>query len=77
MKNNYTYKEAFEELQTIVQDIESGDIAVDELSEKIQRASSLLAICRAKLSASEVEVEKLLNNLEPNNNTENNSLEEE
>jgi len=68
MENNYTYKDAFEELQEIVSDIESGDIAVDELTEKINRASALLSICKAKLTASEAEVEKLLQKLENENN---------
>ena len=57
---NYTYKEAFEELQLIVSEIESGQTPVDELTEKIQRAAQLIAVCKAKLSASETEVEKLL-----------------
>lgn len=64
MENNYTYKDAFDELQEIVSDIESGDVAVDELTEKISRATLLLGICKAKLTASEEEVEKLLKKLE-------------
>ena len=67
MTNKYTYKDAFEELQAIVSDIESGDIAVDELTAKINRASELLSICKAKLMASEAEVEKLLQKLENEN----------
>lgn len=60
MVNTYTYEEAFQELQTIVSAIESGQTNVDELTEKIQRAASLIAICKAKLTSSEAEVEKLL-----------------
>jgi len=60
MENTYTYNEAFEELQTIVTDIESGHTNVDELTEKIKKASQLIAICKAKLTSSEEEVEKLL-----------------
>ncbi|MFD1771259.1 exodeoxyribonuclease VII small subunit [Sphingobacterium suaedae] len=56
----YTYQEAFQELQHIVADIENGQTNVDELTAKIRRASELIAICRAKLTASESEVEKLL-----------------
>lgn len=67
MENKYSYKDAFEELQLIVSDIESGDIAVDELTAKINRASELLTICKAKLTASEAEVEKLLQKLENEN----------
>lgn len=60
MENTYTYNEAFEELQLIVSEIESGQTNVDELTEKIRRASQLIAICKAKLTSSEEEVEKLL-----------------
>ncbi|HLT87802.1 MAG TPA: exodeoxyribonuclease VII small subunit [Sphingobacterium sp.] len=60
MENTYTYNEAFEELQLIVSEIESGQTNVDELTEKIRRASELIAICKAKLTSSEEEVEKLL-----------------
>ncbi len=67
MENKYTYKDAFEELQEIVSAIETGDIPVDELTVKITRASSLLEICKAKLTDSEAEVEKLLQKLEKEN----------
>ncbi len=60
MTADYTYEEAFQELQLIVSDIESGQINIDDLTTKIQRAAALIAVCKAKLSASEVEVEKLL-----------------
>lgn len=60
MANSYTYTEAFEELQIIVAEIETGKVNVDELSEKIKRASQLIAVCKAKLTATEAEVEKLL-----------------
>lgn len=60
MENTYTYNEAFDELQLIVSEIESGQTNVDELTAKIRRASQLIAICKAKLTSSEEEVEKLL-----------------
>ncbi|TDS14652.1 exodeoxyribonuclease VII small subunit [Sphingobacterium paludis] len=63
MDTEYTYEDAFQELQAIVSDIESGQINVDDLTSKIQRAASLIAVCRAKLSSSEAEVDKLLTKL--------------
>ncbi|WP_270088917.1 exodeoxyribonuclease VII small subunit [Sphingobacterium sp. SYP-B4668] len=65
MELNYSYTEAYNELQLIVQDIESGTTNIDELSDKIKRAANLIEICRAKLTATEGEVAKLLANLEP------------
>ncbi len=61
-KPNYT--ESFKELQEIVVDIEEGEISVDELSEKVKRASTLIKICKAKLSHTEADVSKILDGLQ-------------
>jgi exodeoxyribonuclease VII small subunit len=64
MKDTPTYSEAFEELQTIVREIEEGEISVDQLSEKVKRAAALIAICREKLSATEEDVSQILKDLD-------------
>ncbi len=64
MSNEPNYTEAFEELQKIVSDIESGEISVDELSQKVKRAALLIKICKAKLSSTEEDVEEILKGLE-------------
>ena len=58
-----TYQEAFEELQTLVQDIENGDISVDVLSEKVKRAAFLIKFCREKLISTEKDVNEVLKDL--------------
>ena len=58
------YQEAFDELQTIVAEIENGRISVDELSEKVKRAAVLIKICKAKLTSTEEDVTKILKDLE-------------
>jgi exodeoxyribonuclease VII small subunit len=58
------YTEAFEELQRIVTEIESGEISVDILSEKVKRASFLIKICKQKLTSTEEEVSGILKELE-------------
>lgn len=58
------YTEAFEELQQIVADIEDGEISVDELSQKVKRASELIAICKKKLTSTEEDVNKILKEIE-------------
>lgn len=63
-KAKINYTEAFEELQMIVGDIESGDISVDELSEKVKRASILIAVCKEKLFKTEDDVNQILKELE-------------
>jgi exodeoxyribonuclease VII small subunit len=58
------YTEAFEELQEIVSNMEDGNISVDELAEKVKRATVLIRVCKAKLSATEGDVQKILKELE-------------
>ncbi|MBL9076842.1 MAG: exodeoxyribonuclease VII small subunit [Planctomycetes bacterium] len=53
------YADASGELEQILQDIESGEIDLDVLSEKVERAAALLAICRQKLAATETKVKKV------------------
>ncbi len=58
------YTEAFKELQDIVTEIEQGEISVDELSEKVKRASKLIAICKNKLATTEEDVNQILRELD-------------
>lgn len=58
------YTEAFEELQQIVSAMEEGQIGIDELAEKVKRATELIRICRLKLSSTEGDVQKILKDLE-------------
>lgn len=64
MKDKISYTEAFEELQTIVSEIEQGEISVDELSEKVKRATELIKICKKKLTTTEEDVNKILTELD-------------
>ena len=49
-----TYEKAYEELQQIIAEIESGEISVDLLSEKVKRAAALIQICKNKLTSTAV-----------------------
>jgi len=64
MKQKIDYLEAFKELEKIVEEIETGEIGVDVLSEKVKRATELIKICKSKLRETEGEVEKVLEELE-------------
>ncbi len=55
-----TYEEALKELQTIVQALQEGNIGIDDLSEKVSRASELIQYCREKLRKTEVDLAGLL-----------------
>lgn len=63
MSEDNKYSKAFEELQEIVTEIESGEISVDELSEKVKRAAQLIKFCKAKLTSTEEDVNNILKEL--------------
>ena len=62
-KKSITYKEAAEELEQIVAEIESEEIDVDVLGEKVKRASFLIKTCKEKLRRTEQEVKKVLSGI--------------
>ena len=61
------YSEAIEELENIVAEIENEDISVDELSEKVKRASELIRICKNVLFKTEAEVNSILKEMQDDN----------
>lgn len=63
MENKINYTEAIRELEMIVSEIEQGEITIDILSEKVKRASELIRICKAKLTATEEDVSKILEDI--------------
>ncbi len=62
MKKNQKggYAEAVAELQKILDELESDDVDVDALTQKVQRAGELIAFCQERLKAAEVEVKKVI-----------------
>jgi exodeoxyribonuclease VII small subunit len=64
MENDITYEAAFNELKQIEADIQREAVSVDVLAEKIKRASELIAICQAKLTKTETEVNKIIGQME-------------
>ena len=49
-----------QELNEILDSLQSEDIDVDELSSKVRRATELIRICRQKIQNTELEVENIL-----------------
>jgi exodeoxyribonuclease VII small subunit len=64
MSEEINYTIAFEELQLIVQEIEEGEISVDELSVKVKRAAQLIKVCKTKLTQTEEDVNQILKELD-------------
>lgn len=55
-----TYSQAMERLEKIVRQIDSNELEIDVLGEKIKEANEIIAFCTAKLTKADKEVEKLL-----------------
>lgn len=59
-----TYSRALKELEEIINEIESEEINVDVLTEKVKRASCLIKFCKDRLRNTEEEVKKVLSEIE-------------
>jgi exodeoxyribonuclease VII small subunit len=60
---NLTYDDAVRELQEILTDLQGGQLGIDDLTTKLQRASALLDFCQGKLTKTEAEVQAVLKRL--------------
>jgi len=59
-KKEITYQDAISEIEDIVSKIESGELNVDQLTDKVKRASFLLDICRKKLKTVDEEISRII-----------------
>lgn len=55
-----TYEAAMVRLEKLAKEIESGEIAIDKLAEKLKVAQQLLQFCKDNLTKADEEVRKLL-----------------
>ncbi|MBR4381283.1 MAG: exodeoxyribonuclease VII small subunit [Bacteroidaceae bacterium] len=54
-----SYSQALERLQKIVSQIDSGELEIDQLAEKIKEANTIIAFCNDKLTRADEEIKKL------------------
>jgi exodeoxyribonuclease VII small subunit len=59
-----TYSRAWIELEEIINEIESEEINVDVLAEKVKRAGYLIKFCKGRLRNTEEEVKQVLSEIE-------------
>ena len=64
MNNAPSYKDAIEEIETIVEEIENEAVDVDILAEKVKRATYLIKYCKSKLRKTDDEIKKVLKEFE-------------
>ncbi len=58
------YADAMAELEAILDDLEDDDLDVDVLATKVERASTLIQVCRDRIGAAKVQVERVVASLE-------------
>ena len=61
-----SYADAVTELEQILRELDSVDVDVDHLAERVARAAELIQFCRGRLDAARVDVERIVATLEPN-----------
>lgn len=61
------YSEAIDELETILDEIEGDDVDLDDLADKVERASELVEICRDKIDNTEMQVQSIIDDLRSEN----------
>ncbi len=58
-----TYTQAITELEEIVKKMQSPDCSIDNLSQYTARSLELLKVCKAKLTATDEELRKVLDEM--------------
>jgi exodeoxyribonuclease VII small subunit len=63
-KKKLTYKEAMEEMESILEKLENEELDVDKLTDNVKRISFLLEFCKEKLTSTEEEIQKIINKMD-------------
>ena len=61
-KQELKYEDAVRQLETIVDKLESNELGIDQLSSELKKAQQLIKLCKEKLTKSDNEIKKLLDN---------------
>ena len=64
MDQQTSYESAYAELQKIAREIETETVSVDVLAERVKRAAELISFCQDKLRKTEMEVGKIIEQME-------------
>lgn len=59
-KAEISYKDAMEELETIVAKVDDRGVDIDELAQNVKRAHELISICQERIEAVRFEVENVM-----------------
>ena len=59
-----TYREAIEELETILRALETDTVDVDDLTTRVERSAELIRLCRHKLRHAEASLDRVFDTLD-------------
>jgi len=72
-----TYREAIEELETILRALETDAVDVDDLTARVERSAELIRLCRHKLRHAEASLDRVFDSLDEDEGTEETEAEED
>jgi exodeoxyribonuclease VII small subunit len=58
------YAEAMAELEDILVELERDDVDVDHLAERVARAAALIELCRGRIDAARIDVDRIVDTLD-------------
>ncbi|MDY4411439.1 MAG: exodeoxyribonuclease VII small subunit [Prevotella sp.] len=56
------YEEAVKQLEDIVKQLENGELDLDDMSSELKKAQQLIKICKDRLTKTDEEIKKILEN---------------
>jgi exodeoxyribonuclease VII small subunit len=65
-----TYREAIEELETILRALETDAVDVDDLTTRVERSAELIRLCRHKLRHAEASLDRVFDSLDEDEETQ-------
>ena len=65
-----TYREAIEELETILRALETDAVDVDDLTSRVERSAELIRLCRHKLRHAETSLDRIFDTLDDEEDTD-------
>ena len=66
-----TYREALEELETILRALETDAVDVDDLTLRVERSAELIRLCRHKLRHAEASLDRVFDGLDEDDEADN------
>ena len=77
LASKMTYREAIEELETILRALETDAVDVDDLTTRVERSAELIRLCRHKLRHAEASLDRVFDTLDEEDDADEEMEEEE